>query len=123
MVLNCPFLAHPNTQWCRTQPHSRIVMRRSANCNATFRVRAMTSSHPRSLFAANRLFRRLLLFGALSLGFRAERFLDGQRVQRMLVLVMFDRHLAVEPGPVHGIGVGIEDHAVEVPRSEEHTSE
>ena len=48
-------------------------------------------------------------------GSDAVRLADGQRVQRMLVLVVLDRHLAVEPRPIHRIGIRIENHRIDVP--------
>src|SRR5271157_6594618 len=36
----------------------------------------------------------------------------------MFMLVMFDGHLAVEPSPIHGIGIGIENYTVQVPHDD-----
>src|SRR6185312_1601881 len=47
--------------------------------------------------------------------FNAQRPFDGQPVERMLVLVVLDRHLPIEPRPVHGIRVGIDDDRIQVP--------
>src|SRR5581483_6482629 len=40
------------------------------------------------------------------------------RIQAMLFAIVFKRHLAVPPRPVHGIHVGIEEHLVEVPHND-----
>ncbi len=106
------------TQCCRSY-HSQV-------CAATKNPRVRHSSHNRRgpqssnarLTCDCRQSRRRFLFrylGRLSFFFRPLALLEGDQIQRMLVLVVLDRHLAVKPGPVHGIGIGIEDDSVEVP--------